>query len=386
MARATEEAAAQDLAAIVIAPSPDMAYLAGYTPMPMERPTFLVLRPGAVPAMIVPQLERPLATESPAGELVELVAWDDGSDPYEAATLLLPALGRIAAGDRMWAAHLLGLQGAVPGASFEAASPVLGKLRSVKDAQELEVLRRAGAAADEAFRQICDLAFQGRTERQIAAEIAELLVTNGHDRADFAIVASGSNAASPHHEATERAIEIGEAVLLDFGGELSGYFSDTSRTVVVGEPPAGFDDVYHVVQEAQEAGFLAVRPGVPAQDIDRASRSLIVDAGYGDRFIHRTGHGIGLEVHEPPYLVEGNDSPLEPGMTFSIEPGIYLPGRFGVRIEDIVVVTDDGAERLNRSTRRSSADRGLAATAARTHSCSVGLVHDLDAHPVEPAL
>jgi D-alanyl-D-alanine dipeptidase len=263
----------------------------------------------------------------------------------------MPALGRIAAGDRMWAAQLLGLQRAVPGASFEAASPVIGKLRSVKDADELDVLRRAGAAADEVFRQICGLAFQGRSERQIATDIAELLVTSGHDRADFTIVASGPNAASPHHDAGERSIGAGDAVLLDFGGELSGYFSDTTRTVVVGESPPGFDEVYQIVRNAQEAGFLAVGPGVPAREIDRVSRRVISDAGYGDKFIHRTGHGIGMEVHEQPYLVEGNDSPLQPGMTFSIEPGIYLGGRFGVRIEDIVAVTDNGAERFNRSTR-----------------------------------
>ena len=351
MARAAEEAAAQGFTAVVIAPSPDLAYLAGYTPMPMERPTLLVLRPDAAPAMVVPQLERPLAAGSPAGDLVELVAWDDGADPYEAASLLMPALGRIAAGDRMWAAQLLGLQRAVPGASFEAASPVIGKLRSVKDADELDVLRRAGAAADEVFRQICGLAFQGRSERQIATDIAELLVTSGHDRADFTIVASGPNAASPHHDAGERSIGAGDAVLLDFGGELSGYFSDTTRTVVVGESPPGFDEVYQIVRNAQEAGFLAVGPGVPAREIDRVSRRVISDAGYGDKFIHRTGHGIGMEVHEQPYLVEGNDSPLQPGMTFSIEPGIYLGGRFGVRIEDIVAVTDNGAERFNRSTR-----------------------------------
>jgi Xaa-Pro aminopeptidase len=351
MARVAEEAAAQGFAAVVVSPSPDLAYLTGYTPMPMERPTLLVLRSDAGPAMVVPQLERPLAVGSPAGALVELIGWDDGSDPFQAVSLLLPARGRIAAGDRMWAAHLLGLQRAVPGASFEAASPVIGKLRSVKDADELDALKRAGAAADEVFRRICGFAFLGRSERQIATDVGELLVATGHDRAEFMIVASGPNAASPHHEPGERSIKTGDAVLLDFGGELAGYFSDTTRTVVVGESPPGFDGVFRVVKDAQEAAFLAVRPGVSAQEIDRVARRLIVDAGYGERFIHRTGHGIGLEVHEPPYLVEGNDSPLEAGTTFSIEPGIYLEGAFGVRIEDIVVVTEDGAERLNRSTR-----------------------------------
>jgi D-alanyl-D-alanine dipeptidase len=169
-------------------------------------------------------------------------------------------------------------------------------------------------------------------------------VANGHDRSDFTIVASGPNAASPHHEAGDRRIAVGDAVLMDFGGELSGYFSDTSRTVVVGESPPGFDEVFRAVHDSQEAGFQAVRPGVPAQDIDRASRRLIDDSGYGERFIHRTGHGIGLEVHEAPYVVEGNGSPVQPGMVFSIEPGIYLEGKFGVRSEINVYVAEKDIE------------------------------------------
>jgi Xaa-Pro aminopeptidase len=195
------------------------------------------------------------------------------------------------------------------------------------------------------------MTFLGRREEEIAADLADLLVRNGHARADFTIVASGPNSASPHHEPTGRTMLPRDAVVLDFGGELAGYYSDTTRTVVVGEAPQGFEEVYRVVQEAQEAAVHAVRPGVEAQAIDRVARTIIDDAGYGERFIHRTGHGIGLEVHEPPYLVAGSDWALETGTTFSIEPGVYLEGRFGVRIEDIVAVTADGAERLNRSTR-----------------------------------
>ena len=228
---------------------------------------------------------------------------------------------------------------------------MIAQLRAVKDEDEIAALRRAGRAADETFRQICDATFLGRREEEIAADLAELLVRNGHARADFTIVASGANSASPHHEPSGRTMLPRDAVVLDFGGELAGYFSDTTRTVVVGEPPAGFDAVYSIVHDAQEAAFRAVAPGVAAQDVDRAARRVIEDAGYGERFIHRTGHGIGLEVHEPPYLVEGSEWVLRPGTTFSIEPGIYLEGSFGVRIEDIVVVTEDGAERLNRSTR-----------------------------------
>jgi D-alanyl-D-alanine dipeptidase len=351
MAKAVQEAGARAIDAVIVAPSPDLFYLTAYAPMPMERPTFLILRSGLPPSMLVPDLEMPLAAAATAGEGVELTGWSDGQDPYKAAAALLPKAGYIAAGDRMWAAHLLGLQQAIPEASFKSGSPLLGALRSVKDADEIRTLTSAGAAADETFRQICDTRFQGKTERQIAADISQLLVANGHDRPDFAIVASGPNSASPHHEPGDRVVQPGDALLLDFGGELSAYFSDTSRTVVVGEPPDGFLEVYEAVQQAQEAAFLAVRPGVAAQEIDRVARSVIAAAGFAERFIHRTGHGIGLEVHETPYLVEGNTEALRAGMAFSIEPGIYLPGRFGVRIEDIVVATADGAERLNRSRR-----------------------------------
>jgi Xaa-Pro aminopeptidase len=349
--RAVEGASALGFTAVVVGPSPDLRYLTGYDPMPFERPTLLVLRVEAEPAMLVPMLEQALAAASPAAELIELVPWADGADPYELAARLVRDGGSLAAGDRMWAAHLLGLQRVLPRTSFAPASPVLGRLRAVKDEDELAALRRAGRAADETFRQICGERFQGRREEEVAADLAELLVGNGHARADFTIVASGPNAASPHHEPGGRTILPKDVVVMDFGGDLGGYFSDTTRTVVVGEEPGGFGEVYEVVLEAQRAATDAVAPGVEAQDIDRAARGVIEAAGHGKRFIHRTGHGIGLEVHEPPYMVEGDATRLAPGMTFSIEPGIYLDGRFGVRIEDIVAVTADGVERLNRSTR-----------------------------------
>lgn len=351
IARAAEEAERQGLDAIVISPSPDLAYLTGYDPMPLPRPTLLVIRPGADPAMLVPELERPLAAASSVGDGLELVAWRDGSDPYEAAANLLAGADRVAVGDRLWATHLLGLQHAVPGAAFSPASAVVGRLRAVKDADELEAMRRAGRAADEAFRRILGLPFQGRREEEVAHDLADLLVEQGHAKAAFTIVGSGPNAASPHHEPGGRTILPHDAVVMDFGGELAGYHSDTTRTVAVGEPPEGFDQAYAVVQEAQAAGVGSVRPGIAAQEVDRTARAIVEGAGYGDRFIHRTGHGIGREIHEPPYIVEGDETVLEPGMTFSVEPGIYLEGRFGIRIEDIVTVTEDGADRLNRSTR-----------------------------------
>ena len=349
--RAGEETGARGLDALIVSPSPDMAYLTGYDPMLLERPTLLVLRPDRAPVMLVPELERAPAAASPMGEHLELVPWRDGSDPYEAAARLLAGATRIAVADRLWATHLLGLQRELPGATFSPASPVMGRLRAVKDEGELGALRRAGRAADETFRQVVTMPFQGRTEEDIAHDLADLLVRNGHARADFTIVASGPNAASPHHEPGGRTILPHDAVVMDFGGELAAYLSDTTRTVVVAEPPEGFEHAYTVVQEAQAAAVEAVMPGQEAQEIDRAARTIIDAAGYGERFIHRTGHGIGLELHEPPYMVEGDRTVLEPGMTFSVEPGIYLEGRFGIRIEDIVAVTADGVERLNRSTR-----------------------------------
>ncbi|MGZ8579695.1 MAG: M24 family metallopeptidase [Actinomycetota bacterium] len=351
MRRAADETAAQGFDALVVAPSPDLAYLTGYDPMPLERPTLLLLRNGKAPTMLVPELERPLAAGSPGGAAIELIGWTDGVDPYAEAARLLPTEGRVAVGDRLWASHVLGLQRAMPGLAFEPASPVIGRLRAVKDDDELAALRRAARGADETFRTICTMTFLGRREEEIAADLADLLLRNGHVRADFTIVASGPNAASPHHEPGGRTILPKDAVVMDFGGELGGYFSDTTRTVVVGEPPAGFERVYDTVREAQSAACDAVAPGIAAQQVDRVARRIIEDAGFGERFVHRTGHGIGLEVHEPPYIVEGNDWILTAGTTFSVEPGVYLEGEYGVRIEDIVAVTADGVERLNRSSR-----------------------------------
>jgi Xaa-Pro aminopeptidase len=251
----------------------------------------------------------------------------------------------------MWAAHLLRLEAAIPDAEFVAAGPVLGAIRAVKDDQEIGLLKRAARAADEAFNRILGTRVEGASETDVAGRLAELLVATGHDAAAFTIVGSGPNGASPHHEAGHRQLQQGDAVVMDFGGRTGGYHSDLSRTVAVGEASGELPHVHEIVREAQEAAFRTVRPGVPAQDVDRAARRVIEDAGFGGRFIHRTGHGIGLEEHEPPYIVEGNEEPLHPSMCFSIEPGIYLPGEFGVRIEDIVTVTEDGGQRLNLASR-----------------------------------
>ncbi len=354
LARAGEAAGAAGLDALIVAPGPDLAYLAGYDPPPLERLTALVVRPDGAPVLLVPELERPLAAASPAGSLLAIVPWRDGADPYAALGRLLgphAARGRFGAADRMWASHLMALQARLPEAAFTAASRVLGALRAVKDAAEVELLRSAAAAADRTFDAIRAERFAGRAEREVAAALSAHLVAFGHETVSFVIVGSGPNGASPHHEAGDRVIEPGDAVVLDFGGRLSGYASDITRTVAVGESAPQVREVHAVVRAAQRAAFEAVRPGVAAEDVDRAARGVIEEAGYGRQFFHRTGHGIGLEEHEPPWIVQGNGEPLRPGMAFSIEPGVYLEGRFGVRIEDIVVVTDDGVRSLNEAPR-----------------------------------
>jgi Xaa-Pro aminopeptidase len=347
---AGEAAGEAGLAALLVAPSADLTYLADYDPPPLERLTCLVIRPGLDPLLLVPALERLLAEGSTAGELAEVVAWQETDDPYEAVAGLVEG-DRVGCSDRMWASHVLRLQAALADTKIEAASGVLAGLRAVKDADELELLGRAARYADETFHRVLQGRLETMTERDVASRLGELLLETGHDTVAFTIVGSGPNGASPHHEPTEREIRHGDPVVLDFGGRSGGYCSDVSRTVAVGRPPRDFDHVYEAVQEAQEAAFQAVAPGVPAQEIDRAARDVIRQAGLGDLFVHRTGHGIGLEEHESPYIVEGNEEPLRPGMCFSIEPGVYLPGEFGVRIEDIVTVNDDGAARLNRATR-----------------------------------
>jgi Xaa-Pro aminopeptidase len=273
--------------------------------------------------------------------------WTDGDDPYAATAALLEADGRYAISDSAWAMHLLGLQKRLPGSAHFSMTAALPMLRAVKNDQEIGFLTAAGAAADASFEDIAGVTFAGRTESQIGADLAAFLRAHGHSQVDFTVVGSGPNGANPHHEMSERVIEQGDMVVLDFGGLKDGYGSDTTRTVHVGEPTDEEREVHEIVRRAQQAGFEAVRPGVACEEIDRAARRVIADAGYGEYFIHRVGHGIGLTTHEPPYMVEGEKHLIEPGMCFSIEPGIYLPGRFGVRIEDIVVATEDGGRRLN---------------------------------------
>ena len=352
MERAAQQAEAAGLTGILVTPGPDLLYFTGYQPIAItERITMLALQASREPAMIVPILERPDAEASPGAAALSLADWKDGSDPYAATAELLDPQGRYAISDSAWAMHVLALQQALAESSYVSMTSALPMLRAIKDANELERLAAAGAAADASFEQIAKAQFAGRRESEIAAGLAGLLRDHGHSEVDFTVVGSGPNGANPHHEMSERVIEDGDMVVLDFGGIKDGYGSDTTRTVHVGEPADEEREVHELVRRAQQTAFEAVRPGVQCLEIDRAARKVIADAGYGDYFIHRTGHGIGLTTHEPPYMVEGETHELEPGMCFSIEPGVYLPGRFGVRIEDIVTVTVEGGERFNNTPR-----------------------------------
>jgi Xaa-Pro aminopeptidase len=353
MAAAAGDALDAGLSGLIVTPGPDLVWLTGYRPTAItERLTMLVLSPEREPTLLVPALERPDAEAAPGSAGLRIVDWQDGADPYQVASDLLRPDGGFGISDSAWSMHLLGLQRALTSTvrtTFQALTDCLPMLRAVKDANELARLGMAGAAADATYSEIVRLRFAGRRETDVAADLARLLREFGHEQVDFTVVGSGPNGANPHHEAGDRLIEPGDTVVLDFGGLMRGYGSDTTRTVSVGEPPPEVRKVHDVVRRAQQAAFEAVRPGVPCQEIDRVARAVITEAGYGEHFIHRTGHGIGVTTHEPPYLVEGEQQPLRPGMCFSIEPGIYLTGRFGVRIEDIVTVTADAGRRLNNT-------------------------------------
>lgn len=356
LAAAQEATASAGLGALLLTPGPDLRYVTGYEALPLERLTCLAL-PAEGPAfLVVPRLELPAAEHSPAARLgIEFVPWDETDDPYALVAARLGGagkVGRVGLADRMWAMQSLRFRDALPGAEQVLAGTVLRELRMRKSEAEVAALREAGAAIDAVHAQVPGFLRAGRTEREVGRDIAEAILAAGHTTVDFVIVASGHNGASPHHELSDRIIQPGEPVVVDIGGQMpSGYCSDSTRVYSVGEPPKEFTRYYEVLQRAQEAACEAVRPGVSCESVDAAAREVIAAEGYGDYFIHRTGHGIGLETHEEPYIVAGNTEALEPGHAFSVEPGIYLPGEHGARIEDILVCTEEGGERLNHRPR-----------------------------------
>jgi Xaa-Pro aminopeptidase len=334
--------------ALLLSVGADLPYFTGYEATPSERLTVFVVRKDHEPVLFVPELEAPRVASAP----IEVQPWGELADPVAMAAGLLAGSSTVAVGDHMWSAFLIRFQASLPHVDWRPASEVTRELRMRKDSQEIEALRQAAHGVDRVMARIPgEVNFGGRTERQVSHDLMELTLEEGHEVAGFGIVGSGPNGASPHHDAGDRVIGEGDVVVCDFGGRWNGYHSDSTRTFVVDDPTPDQIEVHSIVEAANAAGRGIVAPGVPCEEVDRAARSVIVEAGFGEHFIHRTGHGIGLEVHEHPYMVEGNDLPLEPGMTFSVEPGIYLPGRFGVRIEDIVVCGAAGVDSLNEANR-----------------------------------
>jgi Xaa-Pro aminopeptidase len=360
LSAAATGAARAGLAGLVITPGYDLRYLTGSRAQTFERLTALVIPAsggqersdsgflGAEPTVVLPRLELAALRESAVLDLgMNVQDWVDGENPYDLVALALGGHARVAVTDSMPALHLLPLT-EVLGATPVLATGVMAALRMIKDPEEIAALRRAGAAIDRVHARVPEFLRPGRTEAEVAADITAAIVAEGHSEAAFVIVGSGPHGADPHHECSDRELQSGDIVVVDIGGPVEpGYNSDCTRTYSLGEPAAEIAEQYAVLQRAQAAAVAAVRPGVTAEQVDATARDLLAEAGLGEYFVHRTGHGIGLSVHEEPYIVAGNDQPLAEGMAFSVEPGIYLPGRWGARIEDIVIVTADGAQPVN---------------------------------------
>ncbi len=353
LSRAQAASAAAGLDALLVTPGPDLRWLVGYEALPLERLTCLVLPADGAAFLVAPGLEVPAVQAAGVPALgIDVLGWGELEDPYALISARLGAVRTVGLANRMWAEQVLRFRTALPDARQTLASDVLGDLRMRKTPAEVAALRGAGQAIDRVHGRMHEFLRPGRTEREAGRDIAAAILAEGHDTVDFVIVGSGPNGASPHHEVGERVMQSGDVVVIDIGGTTAeGYCSDCTRMYSLGEPPAEFRDYFAVLHEAQLAACAHARPGVTAESVDAAAREVITAAGYGEAFMHRTGHGIGVETHEEPYIVQGNSTVLEPGMAFSIEPGIYLTGRHGARIEDIVVATDDGIERLNVTDR-----------------------------------
>jgi Xaa-Pro aminopeptidase len=351
IARARRAMESTGVDVLLLSVGSDLPYLTGYSAMPLERLTMLVVPRDGDATLVIPRLEAPRVVEQPG--VFTLLPWNETDDPVALVAGLVPRPDVAAVGDTMWARFVVELLGhwGSDRTRYVRSTTVMNELRMAKDAAEIAALAAAGAAVDRiaAELQAGRIALVGRTEAEVSADLGARILAEGHELVNFAIVAAGENAASPHHHPGDRVIREGEIVLCDFGGTMAGYCSDITRCVHVGEPPAEVAEAYAVLHEAQAAGVAAGVVGAPCQEVDRAARKVIADAGLGEFFIHRTGHGIGMEAHEDPYMVEGNDLPLAAGHAFSVEPGIYVAGKWGMRLEDIVVAAADGPQRMNNA-------------------------------------
>ena len=343
IARARATMQREGIDALLVSVGPDLPYLVGYEAMPLERLTMLVVPRDGVVSLVIPRLEAPRVVEHP--EVFTVLPWGELDDPVAIVASLVPQPAVAAVGDTMWARFLVELlQHWNAGTRYVRSTVVMNDLRMRKDAAEVEALKVAGAAIDRVITQVQrgEVPLVGRTEAEVSDDLSRRIIAEGHQRVNFAIVAAGENAASPHHHPGDRVIRHGDLVLVDIGGTMNGYCSDITRCVHIGPVPADIAEAYAVLHASHAAGVAAGVVGVACQDVDRAARRVIADAGFGEYFIHRTGHGIGMEEHEDPYMVEGNTLPIAAGHAFSVEPGIYVSGRWGMRLEDIVVATEAG--------------------------------------------
>lgn len=339
---------------MVLTPGPNMTYMTGFREEPGERLLTALLPLEGDPLFIVPELYEEQVAR--ASWIEDMRVWRDAEDPLRLLSETLKELDdgvkKVALDTRMWARFVLMFREALPRAAFADACIVMDELRIVKGEEEIEAMRRGFRATDKAMEMVVSSLKEGMTERQAASLIQSAVMERGADATSFMpIASSGPNGSQPHYRYGDRRLRRGDAVVLDFGGVFGGYYTDITRTVFLGFANDEQREVYDLVREANEAAVEAATSGTPAEAVDQAARKTIADGGYGDRFIHRTGHGIGLEVHEEPYIVQGNRRPLENGMTFSVEPGIYLAGRFGVRIENIVYMHSGKAKRFDEYTR-----------------------------------
>lgn len=344
----------KDLDAIMLFPSPNLHYMTGFKTSPGERLLIAIMPIEGEPFFVAPKLfESQIRKEA---WIKEMILWNDEENPYEILKKVLEdknlSDSRVAVDDTMWADQLLHISNVLPKLSFTPLGELMNSLRLTKSEVEVDLIKKSGEIVDSVVEVMKETIKPGMTEIEVAALMEYEMRKNGSEGPSFeTIVGSGPNSAIPHYNAGERKINSGDFIVLDFGAMYKGYCSDTTRTLCVGAPTDKMREVYNIVKEAQEIGVRTVKPGIKAKEVDNAVRSYIEERGYGEYFTHRTGHGLGLQVHEEPYISGISETVLETGMVFSIEPGIYIEDEFGVRIEDIVVVTKDGCERMNNTSR-----------------------------------